>query len=153
SRARRAGTIVIRQYLDDPSDPVAIGPVRIHEIVLNLILNARDALARTGGVIDVKLESVETGAKPAGNGDNPEARRYARVTVCDNGPGLPAEIVTRMFESSASVTSASAPYPLDLSAVNHLVRECGGSVTVHNRIGKGTSFHIFLPATAPENNA
>ncbi|UCH83621.1 MAG: PAS domain S-box protein [Candidatus Latescibacterota bacterium] len=146
------GSIEVRQHLDDAGDPIAIGPERIQEIVLNLVLNARETLALTGGILDIKLDSVDVGTGTAVNGGAPCARRYARITVSDNGPGMPEDAISDIFGSSSSTAKTADSTPLGLSAINRLVEGCGGAVTVHNRIGRGTTFHVFLPAANPQDS-
>jgi two-component system cell cycle sensor histidine kinase/response regulator CckA len=115
-------------------------------VILNLVMNARDALPK-GGRIDIEtcevelhpLESVRHGI---------HAGHYVRLTVEDNGRGMKEEVRARIFEPF--YTTKKHGTGLGLSMVYGIVHQAGGSVTVASKIGKGTRVVVLLPRLAAQ---
>jgi signal transduction histidine kinase len=105
----------------------------LRQIVLNLIRNAMDVVPSHSGQV-----MVVTVAHPQG----------AEIQVEDNGPGIPPEIMDRIFEPF--FTTKSDGTGLGLAVVRQIVEEHRGSVICHSRVGKGTSFRIWLPRGSAE---
>jgi signal transduction histidine kinase len=123
---------------------VVMDPGQFEQIAINLVSNARDAIARNGR-IDVRLDAVtldETEAAKAGvkSGD------YARLTVQDNGHGISPEIRARIFEPFFTTKSAGQGSGLGLSMVHGIAQRVGGNVVVETEPRQGTRFDVYLPA-------
>jgi PAS domain S-box-containing protein len=126
----------------------ATGPVRIladpgeiGQVVMNLAVNARDAMPR-GGRLAIGTSSVEVGAERAGL----RPGRYARLTVSDDGAGIPEEIQSRIFEPFFTTKEAGKGTGLGLSTVYGIVQQSGGQVFLESALGRGTTFDIYFPA-------
>ena len=114
-----------------PGLEVRCDPGRLEQVLVNLLGNALDALAdRPDGRIEVATEPM---------GDR------VRITVADNGPGLAPEALARLFEPFFTTKEAGAGLGLGLAISDGIVREHGGSLTVHQRPGGGAEFAILLP--------
>jgi signal transduction histidine kinase/CheY-like chemotaxis protein len=126
---------------------VKADPHQIEQILLNLVVNARDAMPQ-GGTIDVQLSGV---VLPEADGTNKLALapgRYARLTVRDTGCGMTPEVKARIFEPFFTTKGEGAGTGLGLAVVFSIVDQLGGAVVVDTEINRGTTFHVYLPRTA-----
>ena len=120
-------------------------PGQIEQILVNLCLNARDAIAEAGR-ITISLASRKFDAQTAVQYSLPGPGAYVLLKVIDNGCGIPAEICDRIFEPFFTTKEVGKGTGLVLAMVYHLVKQNGGRVEVHSEPGQGTDFTIFLPA-------
>ena len=118
---------------------------QLHQVLLNLCVNARDAMAE-GGVLTLAIANEEIDAEAAGA--HPEVRPgpFVRLTVSDTGSGIPPEILDRIFEPFFSTKEQGKGTGLGLATVAAVVKSHGGFLGVQTAVGQGTSFHIHLPA-------
>jgi PAS domain S-box-containing protein len=136
-------TIEIRQELID-SGLVMSNPTEIHQLVMNLCINAAQAMDRTGGVLSVGLAKVAVGADKA-KALEVSPGPYLKLTVNDNGHGMPAEVVKRIFEPYFTTKEVGHGTGLGLSVVHGIVKSHGGAVTCESRPYIGTTFDVYLP--------
>ena len=137
--------------LDDDLPPVEVDGTQMRQVVMNLITNASDALGGEAGVIRVQSTLVSFDQSPAGPGwigGPPRPGSYVSVRVTDDGAGMEAATVERMFEPF--YTTKDAGHGLGLAAVLGVIRQSGGAIRVESRLGQGTAVQIFLPARDPE---
>jgi PAS domain S-box-containing protein len=124
--------------------PVALNPTQLHQILMNLCVNARDAMPaggrlslrlqrRTIGVLEVKLKPGE----------------YVQIEIEDTGTGIPPHVLERMWEAFYSTKQSGRGTGLGLSTVKGIVENCGGAIEVRTTVGQGTNFRLYLPV-APE---
>lgn len=138
-------TVVIREDFETDCGTVAAELIHIHQIVMTLFLNARDAVEHNGGVVDVRLDSLEVGGRSEAGRQGDKPCRYARITVSDTGPGMDPESLAFVFEPHLKEKTTLNETVVSLSIVNKIVDKCGGAVTIHNRYGRGTSYQVYLP--------
>jgi len=134
--------VVLNVDIRDPSVCVLGDEGQLGQVLMNLMINSRDALAR-GGTIHLMIDSVtvastETGAASVDPGE------YAIVRVSDNGPGIPEEIRKRIFEPFFT-TKEGRGTGLGLAIVSSIVKVHGGVVTVESSASKGTVFCLYFP--------
>jgi PAS domain S-box-containing protein len=130
---------------DDP--PYVIGDTtQLHQMLMNLCLNARDAMPQ-GGKLHIELESLLLTEKdvPPQTGVTPG--RFIRVTVTDSGNGIPADILDRIFDPFFTTKEHGKGTGLGLSIAMGIVRSHGGFIDVASEVNKGTQFKIYLPAS------
>jgi two-component system, cell cycle sensor histidine kinase and response regulator CckA len=130
---------------DDP--PYVIGDTtQLHQMLMNLCLNARDAMPQ-GGKLHIELESLLLTEKdvPPQTGVTPG--RFIRVSVTDSGNGIPAEILDRIFDPFFTTKEHGKGTGLGLSIAMGIVRSHGGFIDVASEVNKGTQFKIYLPAS------
>ena len=120
--------------------PVEIDEGQIHQVMMNLIINAEDAMT-SGGTIRIRAENVVHG----GNGGVPlQAGNYVRIVVQDEGPGIPREDFQKIFDPYFSTKPGRSGLGL---AINHsIIQKHDGHIAVESELGKGTTFSIYLPA-------
>lgn len=131
--------IVVESRLDAEA-VVPLSPGQVQEMLLNLGINARDAMPQ-GGRLSIQT-AVETRAIPA---DELPAGRYCRLSVTDTGTGMSEEVKARIFEPFFTTKAPGEGTGLGLAMVYGLVKSAGGSITVQSRLGQGTTFSILLP--------
>lgn len=117
---------------------------QLHQVLLNLVVNARDALPE-GGHIDVRARNVVLGA-PSGATAGLVAGRYVALVVQDDGVGMDPDLVSRIFEPFVTTKDRDDGSGLGLSTVIGIVRSHGGAIGVTSAPGEGTTFEVHLPA-------
>jgi two-component system cell cycle sensor histidine kinase/response regulator CckA len=129
--------------------PVKADVSQFEQVIVNLAVNARDAMP-DGGKLTIKTANVpkEEAEKLSYKGMPPAD--YVRIDVTDTGTGIPADIVDKIFEPFFSTKEVGKGTGLGLSTVYGIVKQTGGFIYVDSEPGKGTTFHIFLPRHYPE---
>jgi PAS domain S-box-containing protein len=133
--------------LDSGTLHVLADPAQLRQILMNLVLNARDALPQ-GGKIWLITRSAEFPGEASGNAAPGIARRAVSLTVKDNGCGMDAETRARLFEPFFTTKKPGEGTGLGLATVQRIVSEAGGIIEVESKLGKGASIEVFLPACA-----
>lgn len=132
--------------------PVKVDVSQFEQVIVNLAVNARDAMA-DGGKLTVKTSNVASDEAAQMSYKGMPAADYVRIDVSDSGTGIPAEIVDKIFEPFFSTKEVGKGTGLGLSTVYGIVKQTGGFVYVDSAAGQGTSFRIFLPRHRPELEA
>jgi len=132
--------------------PVKVDVSQFEQVIVNLAVNARDAMP-DGGKLIIRTANVtaEESARLAYKGM--PAADYVRIEVADTGTGIPADIRDKIFEPFFSTKEVGKGTGLGLSTVYGIVKQTGGFIYVDSEPGKGTSFHIFLPRHRAEQEA
>jgi nitrogen-specific signal transduction histidine kinase/ActR/RegA family two-component response regulator len=120
-------------------------PTQIHQIVMNLCTNAYQAMKERGGVLDVVAEDVFLHAGIEQENWFLPPGRYAAIRVSDTGDGIPQEIRKRIFEPYFTTKEVGEGTGLGLSTVHGILKAQGGGLVLESEVGKGTTFHVYLP--------
>jgi two-component system, cell cycle sensor histidine kinase and response regulator CckA len=124
--------------------PCSVDPAELQQVVLNLILNARDALPSQGGRITIEALNV-TLEREAAARLSVEAGDYVRISVTDTGSGMPPEVVARAFEPFFTTKQVGRGSGLGLSQVHGFVGQSGGAVDIASEVSRGTTVTLYLP--------
>jgi PAS domain S-box-containing protein len=152
-RASIPKTIEIRQNFTAESDIVMADPTQIHQILMNLSTNASQAMAETGGVLEIALVDEELSEDEAMKYEGLTPGRYVRLAVSDTGPGIEPDVLDRVFDPYFTTKGVGEGTGMGLSVVHGIVKSHHGRVYVETEVGKGTSFHVLLPSTEEEITA
>jgi two-component system cell cycle sensor histidine kinase/response regulator CckA len=136
-----------------PLHRVKADPSQIDQVIMNLVVNARDAM-RTGGKLTITLANVDLDERDgiqalADDGKSPRLSPSAHVmlAVRDSGVGMSTETLARIFEPFFTTKDKGKGTGLGLSTVFGIVKQSGGSIAVDSEPGQGATFRIYLPAT------
>ena len=124
---------------------VRVDPLQIEQAILNLAVNARDAMTKGGRLILETSEILLDETGPGGHVDLPPGR-YVMLRVSDTGIGMTPEILGHLYEPFFTTKEQGKGTGLGLSMVYGIVRQCSGSIEVDSTPERGTSFKIFLPS-------
>jgi PAS domain S-box-containing protein len=132
---------------DEPLPAILADTTDMHQIVLNLGINAAHAMRATGGRIDIQASSIELDEETATNTLSVVPGRYVRLSIADTGIGMDAQTRQRIFEPFFTTKEVGEGTGLGLSVVYGIVERLGGAISVYSEVGKGTVFHLYLPIT------
>ena len=137
------GSVQIRPpMLADDLWPAMIDPTQIELVVLNLAINARDAM-QVGGALTISTANVVRSAPV--HPEEPPAGEHVMIAVADTGSGMTAEVLTRAFEPFFTTKEVGKGSGLGLSQVFGLAKQSGGGVSIDTVVGRGTTIRVFLP--------
>ena len=124
---------------------VVIDPSDLEQVILNLLINARDALP-DGGTVQVALGAETIDARNAPDGQSLAPGRYVRLRVRDNGLGMSADVQAHLFEPFFTTKEVGEGTGLGLAFVQGVARQAGGFVSVESEPQSGTTVSVYLPA-------
>jgi len=144
------GSIHIETKLDRGLWTALVDPTQLELAILNLAINARDAM-QVGGMLKVGTKNVALG--PAFYPEEPPAGDYVAVTVSDSGTGMADNVRGKVFEPFFTTKEAGKGSGLGLSQVLGFAKQSGGGVCIESRVGEGTAVHIYLPRAEGEQRS
>jgi two-component system, cell cycle sensor histidine kinase and response regulator CckA len=128
-----------------PAWPIEANSTQLHQVLINLALNARDAMPH-GGRLEIVTDNTEVDKVLAAANPGTQAGRFLRVSVSDTGTGIAAAIVDRIFDPFFTTKGAGKGTGLGLSMVAGILKSHRGFVQVESEVGRGTTFHLYFPA-------
>jgi PAS domain S-box-containing protein len=144
-RASLPVTIDIHPHLAEDLKPVAADPTQIHQVLVNLCANAAQAMASGSGKLEITLQQVAI--KKGEIASHPDLRpgSYVKLSVGDNGTGMPSSIKKRIFEPYFTTKEKEKGTGLGLAVVHGIVKSHQGAIEVESEPGIGSVFHVYLP--------
>jgi signal transduction histidine kinase/ActR/RegA family two-component response regulator len=137
--------------------PARVDPAQVEQIVVNLLVNAREASPR-GGKVTIETSNVVLDREYLRNNPTVKAGEYVLLAFSDSGSGIAPEIRDRIFEPFFTTKEGTEARGLGLATVYGIVKQNGGHVAVYSEVGQGTTFRVYFPRasearTAPEGQA
>src|ERR1051325_7095488 len=127
--------------------PIKGDATQLHQVLMNLCVNARDAMP-DGGSLCLEVENAILDGRQTPMLPEPASGPYVVLTVADTGQGIPARLLDKIFEPFFTTKEPDKGTGLGLSTVMGILKTHNGFLEVSSEVGKGTTFHIFLPAVA-----
>lgn len=143
--------IEMRMRLDPELGQIEADPVQVQQVLLNLIVNAKDAMP-DGGLLSLETRNLEIDERYARQFRNMQPGAYVRLTVADTGIGMDKATLTHIFEPFFTTKPKGMGTGLGLSTVHGIVQQSRGQISVYSEVGKGTTFHIYLPRVDKQTN-
>jgi signal transduction histidine kinase/ActR/RegA family two-component response regulator len=131
--------VAVAFHLNAPSGMVLTDPHQLEQVVMNLAVNARDAMP-SGGLLSIETALAGTALHPASR-----PGPWVRITITDTGIGMHQETQSHMFDPFFTTKDVGMGTGLGLAMVHGIVTQSGGYIEVDSKPGQGTAFHIFLP--------
>ncbi|HEX7415713.1 MAG TPA: ATP-binding protein, partial [Smithellaceae bacterium] len=138
--------IEIQTYLDEDISPVNADSTQIGQIIMNLVINARDAMGDSGNII-IKTNNLTLPENTSIAGLKIPAGNYVDLTVADTGCGMEKELMQHIFEPFFTTKEPGKGTGLGLAVVHGIVKNHGGFIYCESKPDKGTTFKILFPAT------
>lgn len=138
-------TIQLEEEIPNELWTVNGNPTQLHQVMLNLCVNARDAMPQ-GGTLRLRAENRRLDAAAAAAIPDALPGAYLMLEVTDTGTGIPPDILARIWEPFYTTKGEGKGTGLGLSTVRGITLNHGGFVAVESKLGRGTTFRIFLPA-------
>lgn len=144
-RASCPASVSISLHVERQAITVLGDAVQLHQVLLNLCTNALYAMKKTGGTLDIRLETIEIDQELSTSHGRLLPGNYALLAVADSGEGMDPGTMERIFEPFFTTKSVSEGTGMGLAIVHGIVTGLGGAVTVQSVLGQGSIFHIYLP--------
>jgi PAS domain S-box-containing protein len=138
--------IGIKQILDDNLPTANVDPVQIEQVIMNLAINAKDAMPDEGGTLTIATKSVALDEEYCGLRIGAKPGPHVLLSISDTGSGMPEDILQHIFEPFFTTKGIGKGTGLGLAMVYGIVQQHGGHIVCESEVGKGTTFHIYLPA-------
>jgi PAS domain S-box-containing protein len=145
-------SITVANHMPGNLWPVSGDSSQIHQILMNLCINARDAMP-AGGTLTISGENIELEEDQANIHPAAKPGRYTLIEVMDTGEGIPQSVVHRIFDPFFTTKEVGKGTGLGLSTVSGIARGHGGFVNVYSEVGKGSTFKVYLPSAVNGESA
>jgi PAS domain S-box-containing protein len=139
--------ISVEERMPEAAWPVLGDATQLHQVLLNLCVNARDAMPE-GGVLTIAVENVDVDEDMVHTTPGAKVGPHVMVGVSDTGTGIPPEVIDKIFDPFFTTKEAGKGTGLGLSTVVGIVKGHGGFVTLQSKVGIGTTFQVYFPAMA-----
>ena len=144
-------TIELQQEIDAGCGSVLADPTRIHQVLMNLCTNAKQAMGAENGVLRVTLDEIQIDStSPISLHPVIDQGRWLDLEVSDTGPGIESDIREKIFDPFFTTKEKGQGTGLGLSVTHGIVKSHGGEITVSCIPGQGTTFHVYLPVIDSE---
>ena len=133
---------------DEDAGTILAEPGQIEQVLMNLVVNARDAMP-TGGRLTIRTSSLHFDAEAAAQHVKIEPGPYTMLSVADTGHGMTPEVLSKIFEPFFTTKGVGKGSGLGLSTVYGIISQLGGTIEVFSTLEQGSRFDVYLPVTTP----
>lgn len=144
-RASLPSTIEIRTQIDKYEGIIEANPTQIHQVLMNLCANSAHAMRNKGGVLEISLQTIKVDDQNLSQFPALTPGLYAHLSVKDDGEGMPAEILGKIFDPYFTTKKVGEGTGLGLAVVHGIVKNHGGAISAKSELGKGSVFNLFFP--------
>ncbi len=144
-RATIPSTIEIRRNLPATGETVIADPVQINQVIMNLCINASQAMDNSEGIIEVSAERVVFDDQAESGIPELPKGTYVKLTISDTGTGIDPNIIDRIFDPYFTTKEVGKGSGMGLAVVHGIVKSHGGAIAVTSEVGGGSIFSIFFP--------
>jgi PAS domain S-box-containing protein len=144
-RASLLKTVTLRTDFSCPTGPVLADPTQIQQLLVNLCINAVQAMQEKGGILQVRLQRITAEELQREHSTTAPPGWWLKLVVRDTGCGMAPEVMERVFEPFFTTKPLGEGTGLGLAMVHGIVRNHGGIITVKSQPGQGTTFQVYLP--------
>ncbi len=145
-------SIAVKYDIEPELDLISADPTQIHQVLMNLAINARDAMP-AGGTLELTASNISFDENYARMHIEARAGKYVLINVKDTGTGMSSEVQQRIFDPFFTTKEIGKGTGLGLSTALTIVKSHGGFINLYSEAGKGTQFTIYLPAAESETAA
>jgi CheY-like chemotaxis protein len=138
------GNIELRSHISPDAGIILADPTQLYQAAMNLCTNAFQALREHGGRLQIRLERSIL-AREEAHALNLKEGSHVQITVADDGPGIPAEIIDKIFDPFFSTKDKTEGTGLGLAVVHGIVKAHQGGIKVESEPGRGTTFRLYFP--------
>jgi len=149
-RASIPSNIKIRYHFSNRFDKISANLTKINQMLMNLYMNAVQAMVESGGLMEISLVDLEITDKDKAQGQELDSGKYVILSILDTGHGIDKEIINRIFDPFFTTRGFEEHTGMGLAVVNSIVQNHGGNITVQSEKGSGAIFHIILPVIEEE---
>jgi PAS domain S-box-containing protein len=147
-RSTMPSTIEIVTDINLKCRPATLDPTQIHQVLMNILTNAKQAIGASHGKIEVILREIDWNASMLSVDGKPMPKgKYLELSIKDSGKGMSAEILSRMFEPFFTTKAKGEGTGMGMAVCHGIISKHNGSITVDSSPGKGSKFNIYLPVT------
>lgn len=139
-------TVEFRSELDERTPPVLLDPVQVEQVLMNLCINARDAM-QGQGVLELRVGSVTVSDGVCASCRQSVQGEFVELSVADSGSGIAPAVLERMFEPFFTTKEVSKGSGMGLATTHGIVHEHGGHILVETAVGAGARFRVLFPPT------
>lgn len=144
-RSTMPSTVVIQQHLPENIPPAMVDAVQFHQVIMNICINARDAISEGEGIIDISLEYTKQGKQLCSSCHQYISGDYITVKISDSGNGMDNETLNSIFDPFFSTKPVDKGTGMGLSVVHGIIHDHDGHIIVTSEKGKGTEFKLMFP--------
>ena len=138
-------TISIQHHIEKDTGVIEADPTQIHQVLMNLCTNAAHAINEKDGVLEIHLGNIDLDQKAAADIPGLKTGSYLKLSVKDSGEGIHPEVQQHIFNPYFTTKEKGEGTGLGLAVVQGIVKSNKGAVTVESEVGKGATFHVYLP--------
>ena len=146
-RAAMPSTVKLDRHIETGCGLALAAPGQVQQIVMNLCTNACQAMASTGGVLQVTAEPVQIDERTSHSSGELDPGRYVRLRMTDSGPGIDPYVKDRTFDPFFTTRATTGGVGIGLAVVDEIVKSLGGTIDAQSAVGRGATFMVHIPRT------